>query len=85
MCAFLDSMQVSTHSAQEFGFLQQLTNNNGNQEGLLGGFYLQISTWFISISATLRLSAQIDNPASPSLPAHQHLLSSLWKSIHTFE
>ncbi|XP_078019368.1 uncharacterized protein LOC117255145 [Epinephelus lanceolatus] len=39
-CAILESMLVSVHSAQEYGFLQQLTNNNGNQEAWLGGFYL---------------------------------------------
>lgn len=40
-CAMSDSMLASVHSPQEYGFLQQLTNNNGNQEAWLGGFYLQ--------------------------------------------
>nr|XP_020449834.1 ladderlectin-like [Monopterus albus] len=40
-CALLESMLVSVHSIQEYGFLQQLTNSNGNQEAWLGGFYLQ--------------------------------------------
>ncbi|GLD69430.1 macrophage mannose receptor 1-like protein [Lates japonicus] len=40
-CAMMDSMLVSVHSAQEYGFLQQLTSNNGNQNAWLGGFYLQ--------------------------------------------
>lgn len=40
-CAMLGSMLVSVHSAQEYGFLQQLTNNNEYQNAWLGGFYLQ--------------------------------------------
>ncbi|XP_036963580.1 macrophage mannose receptor 1-like [Acanthopagrus latus] len=40
-CAILESVLVSAHSAQVYSFLQQLTNNNGNQNAWLGGFYLQ--------------------------------------------
>ncbi|KAM7393566.1 hypothetical protein PAMP_020426 [Pampus punctatissimus] len=61
-CAVLESMLVSVHSAQEYGFLQQLTNNNANQAAWLGGFYLQDQwlwidgSWFYNNSWSIELS-----------------------------
>ncbi|XP_056266045.1 macrophage mannose receptor 1-like [Pseudoliparis swirei] len=40
-CALRESMLVSVHSVQEYGFLQQLTRNNQYSEAWLGGFYLE--------------------------------------------
>ncbi|XP_037620412.1 C-type mannose receptor 2-like [Sebastes umbrosus] len=68
-CAMLESMLVSVHSAQEYGFLQQLTKNNGNQEAWLGGFYLQDQwlwmdgSWFYNNS----LSGESQDSSNPCL------------------
>ncbi|KAK2815563.1 hypothetical protein Q5P01_026030 [Channa striata] len=55
-CALLESMLASVHSPQEYNFLQQFTNSNGNEEAWLGGFYLQYQwlwidgSWFYNNS-----------------------------------
>ncbi|KAK1886943.1 Type-2 ice-structuring protein [Dissostichus eleginoides] len=40
-CYMFVNNAMSWSRAQEYGFLQQLTNNNGYSEAWLGGFYLQ--------------------------------------------
>ncbi|XP_062295882.1 ladderlectin-like [Scomber scombrus] len=59
-CAMQDSMLVSVHSAQEYGFLQQLTTSNGYEYAWLGGFYLQgdwlwlDGSWFYNFTWTVQ-------------------------------
>ncbi|XP_029296390.1 snaclec 3-like [Cottoperca gobio] len=68
-CAVLESMLVSVHSAQEYGFLQRLTKYNGNQNVWLGGFYLQDQwlwidgSWFYSNT----WSSQSQDSSNPCL------------------
>ncbi|XP_051242111.1 C-type mannose receptor 2-like [Dicentrarchus labrax] len=63
-CAMLESMLVSVHSAQEYGFLQQLTNNNENQEAWLGGFYLQDQWLWLDGSWFYNNSWSMESPDS---------------------
>ncbi|KAM7418383.1 hypothetical protein PAMA_015820 [Pampus argenteus] len=74
-CAVLQSMLVSVHSTQEYGFLQQLTNNNGNLNAWLGGFYLQDQwlwidgSWFYNNSWSMELS----DSSNPCLMLNSYL------------
>ncbi|KAK2919505.1 hypothetical protein Q8A73_003876 [Channa argus] len=66
-CALLESTLASVHSPQEYNFLQQFTNMNGNDEAWLGGFYLQYQwlwldgSWFYN-NSWINESPESSNP-----------------------
>ncbi|XP_042251316.1 macrophage mannose receptor 1-like [Thunnus maccoyii] len=63
-CAMLESMLASVDSVQEYGFLQQLTSNTGNQDAWLGGFYLQDQWLWLDGSWFYNNSLSIESPDS---------------------
>eukprot|EP00064_Thunnus_orientalis_P010651 superscaffoldBa00001465_g10677 len=63
-CAMLESMLASVDSVQEYGFLQQLTSNTGNQDAWLGGFYLQDQWLWLDGSWFYNNSLSMESPDS---------------------
>ncbi|KAE8301087.1 Secretory phospholipase A2 receptor [Larimichthys crocea] len=67
-CAMMDSMLVSVHSAEEYGFLQQLTTSNELDSAWLGGFYLQDQwlwidgSWFYNNTWGYMIDTERSNP-----------------------